>query len=388
MRLGWKRKLGIGAALLLAGAGVALAWLPGKLEAEMNPVRGGPWKVSEAARDLLSGLVVADLHSDALLWGRDLSQRGTRGHVDLPRLVEGRVAFQVFTAVTRSPRGQNYESNPADAADNITALFMAQGRPVRTWNSLAERALHQGEALVALEQDGVFRIIRSRADLAELVAARRTGGNLVGGLLGIEGAHALEGKLETLDRLEDAGFRLIGLMHFFDNELGGSLHGSRDMGLTPFGRQVVEELIKRRMVIDLAHASPQVVRDVLDMPGAVPIISHTGIASHCKSARNLSDALVKAVADKGGLIGIGFWRGAVCGGTPDDIAGAIMAAVALVGADHVALGSDYDGAVGVPFDVSGMAVLVQALLDRGMDRATIAKVMGENQIDWFAAHLP
>ncbi|NWM25157.1 peptidase M19, partial [Escherichia coli] len=79
--------------------------------------------------------------------------------------------------------------------------------------------------------------------------------------------------------------------HFFDNELGGSLHGTSQAGLTPFGREVVEGLVARNMVIDLAHASPAIVREVLAIPGARPILSHTGIRSACDTPRNLPDDL-------------------------------------------------------------------------------------------------
>ena len=142
------------------------------------------------------------------------------------------------------------------------------------------------------------------------------------------------------------------------------------------------------MIVDLAHASPQMVRDVLAMPGTRPILSHTGIHGHCPSPRNLSDDLVRAIAAKGGVIGIGYWADVNCGGTPADIAASVKAAIALVGEDHVSLGSDYDGSVDAPFDTAGLAALTQALMDQNLTEGQIAKVMGANMMRYLAETLP
>lgn len=379
-------------AVLAAVAFFSLA--PGYVERALNPLRmpAQGWPVSERAQALHERLVIGDWHSDALLWDRDILERADRGHTDVPRLLEGNVAVQVFTTVTKSPRGQNYDQNSADAADNITPLFMGQLRPVRSWFSLRERALVQAEALARAVEEAPdrLRLIRTRADLQAVLDARAGGQPVLGALLGSEGAHPLEGNLANLEVLYGAGFRLMGMTHFFDNELGGSLHGEggSGAGLTDFGRQVVEGMIDRGMVIDLAHASPLMVQDVLAIPQARPILSHTGIRGHCGSARNLEDELVRQIAAKGGVIGIGFWADVVCGGTPAHIAESIVAAIRLVGEDHVSLGSDYDGSVGVPFDAANLAALTQALLDEGLSEEQIAKVMGGNMIRFLNETLP
>ena len=365
------------------------AWIERRLNPLTTPEAG--WPVSAKAKALHRELVIGDWHADSLLWDRNLLARADRGHVDIPRLIEGNVAVQVFTAVTKSPRGQNYGHNSADAPDNITPLFIGQLRPVPSWFSLKERALVQAAALSraaeVAPQD--LRVIRSAEDLETLLAARRAGAKTVGAILGIEGAQPLEGDIANLRVLYGAGFRLMGLTHFFDNELGASLHGAAgsDAGLSPFGHEVVREMQARHMVIDLAHASPQMVRDVLAMPGTRPILSHTGINSHCPSPRNLQDDLVKAIAAKGGVIGIGFWSDVNCGKTPADIAASIKAAIALVGEDAVSLGSDYDGSVDAPFDVAHLDVLTQSLLDAGLTETQIAKVMGGNMMRYLARTL-
>ncbi len=387
------RKLLIGVLGLLALAVIAvLVWGPAYVERQLNPLTTPPegWPVSAEAQALHDRLVIGDWHADPLLWDRDLLDRDVRGHTDIPRLAEGNVAVQVFTTVTKSPRGQNYSENSAEAPDNITPLFIGQLRPFRAWFSLKERALVQAEALRDMAEAAPDRLslILTRADLQAVLDRRAQGEPVLGAVLGSEGGHPLEGEIANLDVLYDAGFRLMGLTHFFDNELGGSLHGQGDKGLTEFGRQVVLAMMAKGMVIDLAHASPQVVRDVLAMQGTRPIISHTGIHGQCQTPRNFTDDLMQAVAQKGGVIGIGFWADVVCGRTPADIASGITAAIALLGEDHVSLGSDYDGSVDAPFDVAHLSALTQALIDAGLTEDQIAKVMGGNMMRYLAETLP
>ena len=392
--MGWKRKLALGTVAVVAVAAAGFFTLaPGIVEKGQNATLPGAPEPSAAALALHKGLVIGDWHSDALLWDRDLRQRSDRGHVDLPRLREGNVAVQVFTTVTKSPSGLNYEHNSAETSDDITLLMLAQARAPRTWFDLTERALDQAAALRATAEAAPeeLRLILTRADLAQLLADRAAGATVVGGILGAEGGHAFAGDLANLERMQAAGFRLLGLTHFFDNELGGSLHGeagTEGAGLTDFGRQVLEYLIAQRMVIDLAHASPAMAREVLAMPAARPIVSHTGIHSHCATQRNFADDILQGVAAKGGVVGIGYWEEVTCGATVAAIADSIAAAVALLGPDAVSLGSDFDGAVTTPLDSSQLASLTQALMDKGLPETTIAKVMGGNMMRYLAETLP
>ncbi len=378
------------ALVLLAVAGFFI-FAPGLAENAQNRVAEHEgWPVSAEAQRLHDNLTIADWHADSLLWDRDLAKRSERGHVDLPRLAEGNVAVQVFTTVTKSPAGQNYEANATDARDNITLLSFGQLRPVRTWTSLLERGLDQATRLqeTADAQPDMLCFVRTAADLDAALAERGEGRRPIAGILGAEGAHVLEGDLANLDTIYDAGFRLVGLMHFFDNELGGSLHGSRGAGLTDFGGRVVAGLQDRGMIVDLAHASPQMAEDVLDIMRRPVIVSHTGIFSHCETVRNFPDELMQRIADEGGLIGIGFWEDVTCDATPAGIAAAIMAAIEVVGVDHVSLGSDYDGAVETTFDVSELAAVTHALIEAGLSDQDIAAVMGGNTIRFLRANLP
>lgn len=385
------RRILVAAAVLL-GFGVVLARLvvPAQVEDAANRVTPhAPWQVDDETRVFHRTLVVGDLHSDTLLWDRDLRDRASRGHVDLERMREGNIAIQVFPAVTKSPQGQNYDSNTGDS-DNITWLALLQGWPPATWSSLKARALHQAERLHAVEEAAPdrLRVIRTRADLDEVLAQRAQGEPLAGGLLATEGSHALDGEIASIAELREAGFRMMGLHHFFDNRLGGSLHGLSGAGLTPFGEAAVDAMVEQGILIDVAHSSPQVVRDVLDRTDAPLVVSHTGIREVCDTPRNIPDAVIAEIGARGGLIGIGFWDAAVCDTTPAGIARAIRAAVGLAGIDHVALGSDWDGGTEVMIDASETAALTQALLDAGFTREETAKVMGGNLVRYLRENLP
>jgi membrane dipeptidase len=356
-----------------------------------NVIEHDPWPVSADAQALHDDMIVGDWHADSLMWRRDLTKRGNRGQVDIPRLIEGGSALQMFTAVTKSPAGLNYEENSAEAFDNITLVAVGQLWPMRTWNSLLERAVYQAEKLHRFEEADPekLKIVLTQADLDEVLDARANGSDIVGGLLGIEGAHPLEGDLANLDVLEAAGYRMIALLHFFDNKVGGSLHGQANNGLTEFGRTVVAEVAKRNLVLDVAHSSPQVVRDVLEMTDIPIIVSHTGIHGFCAAKRNFTDDLMQDIAATGGVIAMGYWAEVTCDDfAPDGIARMIKVAIATVGEDHVSLGSDYDGSVKTKFDTSELPALTHALLEAGVSEVQIRKVMGENMVRVLRERLP
>jgi microsomal dipeptidase-like Zn-dependent dipeptidase len=118
------------------------------------------------------------------------------------------------------------------------------------------------------------------------------------------------------------------------------------------------------------------------------VVSHTGVAGVRESPRNLTDQQIKAISENGGLIGIGFWEEAVGGIHPTNIAAAIRYTVDIAGVDHVALGSDFDGAVTTGFDSSKIIYLTQSLIEEGFTDQEIEKIMGKNQIDFFMKNLP
>ncbi len=375
------RRIVLGLVVLIVIAAFAFfAFAPGMVERSMNKVVPVPLpKVTAQTRALHATLSIADMHADPLLWSRDLLERSDQGQVDLPRLMAGNVALQVFSSVTKTPKGQNYDANAADS-DNITLLTVAQRQPVRTWTSLLERSLWHAEKLkkYAAASKATLRVVLTPADLDALLSDRRNGSPAVGGLLSVEGLQDIEGKLGNLDRLYAAGFRMAGLAHFFDNEVAGSMHGVAKGGLTPLGRQVVRRMEKIGMVVDIAHSSHAAVAEVIAMAKRPIVSSHGGVQAVCKVNRNLTDDEIRGIAKTGGVIGIGYWDAAICGTDPRSTAAAIAHVRDLVGIDHVGLGSDFDGAVTTAFDVSQLAVVTQALVDRGFTRDEIAKVMGGN----------
>ena len=392
-RLRVKKRVLIGLGLVVVAA-VSLVFfvLPAQLEKRLNKsLNPPPYRSSERAEELHKKLLVCDLHADSLLWDRDLMQRGSRGHVDIPRLIEGNVALQAFTVVTKTPYvwKMNIERND-DSSDNITLLAIAQRWPVATWSSLTQRALYQARKLDDLEarSAGKFVIIKTSADLSSYLERRTREPGITAGFLGIEGAHALDGKLENVDALFDAGFRMMAPTHFFDNDLGGSAHGVEKGGLTEKGREMVRRMEAMKMTVDLAHASAKTIDDVLAIATRPVVVSHTGVRGTCDNQRNLSDEQLKAIARTGGVIGIGYWDTAVCGTDAKAIASAIRYTANLVGVEHVGLGSDYDGAVVEPFDTTGLVEITDALLAEGFSDDEIRMIMGGNAIGLFARNLP
>ncbi|MGY9059338.1 MAG: dipeptidase [Candidatus Puniceispirillales bacterium] len=369
----------------------AILTLPILVDKNMNPVSDHPaFDVSEEALKLHETLFIGDWHADSHLWNRDLSKRYKRGHVDIPRLQEGNVALQMFTTVTKSPRGQNYEKNETSASDNITSLAVIQRWPIKTWSSLAERAIFQANKVHKLATNDVdnFMLIKSQADLNNFIQKRSSNKSFVGGLIGTEGSHALDGDLENVTRLYDEGFRMMSLHHFFDNRLGGSLHGISGQGLTNFGEKVVLEIEKLDIILDVSHSSENVVKDVLKISNRPIVVSHTGFYGHCPSPRNINDNLMEDIARKGGLIAIGYWDAAVCDNTPKSVAEAIHYGIKLVGAGHVALGSDFDGTINPGFDTAELVAITHELLELGIDDNSIRLVMGENMLNFLQENLP
>ncbi len=380
-----------GAAALagLAAAGPVLDHLIGRVERRLNAITAPKPRPSERAFALHATIRAVDMHADSLLFGRDLLVRGTRGHLDVPRMIEGGVALQVFSAAVKSPRHLNIERND-DRSDDVTSVAVAGRWPPRTWRSLPARALFLADRAhrLAARSDGAFRLIGTREELAAYLEARATDPRLTAGVLAIEGAHALGPDLSTLDAMVEAGFRMISPAHFFDTAYGGSAHGVAKGGLTPLGRDLVREMEARGLIFDVAHASAATIDDVLGMARRPVVASHTGVRATAANGRNLTDDQLRGIAATGGLVGIGFWDTATGGHDAAAIARAIVHAVGVIGAEHVALGSDWDGAVPVPFDAAGLPGLTDALLEAGLDDATIRAVMGENALRLFAQALP
>lgn len=383
------KRLATGFVLLVLSSGIIFFFVvPRVVDKRLNKTLA-PTFVSQRARDLHRSLSVADLHADSLLWGRDLVARNSRGHVDIPRLIDGNVALEVFSMPTKTPRGLNIQRNTGDS-DQIFWLALAQRWPISTWNSLTERALYQSGRLqdMAERSRGRFVVVRSSQELSTYLQRRQHETGITAGILSIEGAHALDGQLENLDRLYDAGYRMISPAHFFDNEFAGSSAGLKKAGLTEKGRELIARMERKRMIVDLAHSSNQTIDDVLAIATRPVVVSHTGVKGTCDNNRNLSDAQIRAIAQRGGIIGIGYWPTATCGHDAKAIARALRHATAVGGVEHIALGSDFDGAIEAPFDATGVVQITDALLNEGFTEGEIRLVMGENMLRFMRENLP
>jgi len=377
--------------LALAGLVIFLTVAPRLVDESQNVVLPHQvYSVSEPANQLHKTLLIGDWHADSLLWNRDLDKETSYGHLDIPRMQRGNIGLQMFTTVTKSPMGLNNISNQADAVDSITLLAIAQRWPISTWSSLTERALYQGQKLhelIARESDHLM-LITSQSELQQFVQRRTINSNFIGALLGTEGSHALEGDLDNIQRLFDKGFRMMSLQHFFDNKLGGSLHGISGGGLTVFGREAVVKMTELGIMLDVSHSSEKVVAEVLALTDRPLLVSHTGFQGHCLSPRNISDSLMRDIAEQEGLIAVGYWDSAVCGTSPATVAQAIIYGINLVGEDHVALGSDFDGTVTTAFDGGELQAVTHELLKAGLTETQIRKVMGVNMLGYLQRNLP
>jgi microsomal dipeptidase-like Zn-dependent dipeptidase len=368
------RKLLVLAVVFGGLAVVFFGLVAGWVDRYHNPVTPrGLLAISDRARALHQDLTIVDLHADSLIWDRDLTEHHDHGHVDLPRLRAGRVALQVFSAVSQDPASK---PGTAQSFDQITPLVIASRWPLRTWTSRTERALQIAARLERARQkaNGALSSVLTAKDLAAITPDQPRA------LLALEGAQPIEGKLENYERLFRAGVRMIGLTHFFDNELAGSAHGVAQGGLTTFGETLIERMQRDGVVIDLAHASARTIDDVVQRATRPVVVSHTGVKGTCDNERNLSDDQLRAIAATGGVIGIAYFEWTLCGIEPSRIGQAARHAARVVGAQHLALGSDFDGAVEVAFDTSQLVQVTQSLLDAGFSDDEIRGIMGLNAV--------
>ena len=363
-------------------------FVPQIFDKKHNTIREkAPYTVSTNAQNVYNKInFVADMHCDALLWKRDLLKDNDFGQVDIPKMLKAKVDIQAFTIVTKSPKGQNFDKNTG-SSDNISALYFVQGRPT---SSLTKRTISQCEDLFqfAKKSNGEFRVITTSKELKCYISDKKDDQNMTAGFLGVEGAHALDGKLDNVKVLFDNGVRMMGPTHFFDNKLGGSAHGVSSEGLTKFGKDVIKKMVELNMIIDVAHSSPQIIDDIFSITNKPIVSSHTGVKGTCDNVRNLSDKHIKAIANSDGLISIAMFEQAVCGTDAAATAQAIKYTANLVGVDYVALGSDFDGSVITPFDITGLPLIVEELLKLDFTEDDIQKIMGGNVKRFLLNNLP
>jgi membrane dipeptidase len=333
-------------------------------------------------------LFIADMHADTLLWKRSIAEKSNLGHADLFRLLDANVGLQVFMSVIEAPNDVESDSIHPEG-DQITSIALLDKWPAKTLMSYKERALYQASRLFKAAHDsaGKMTVVLSQEDLSVGIEAWQSHKEPLMAILGLEGAHATEFKLENLDTLFNAGFRSMELAHYSDTDFAGSSSGMEKHGLTDKGIALVRKMNSVGMIIDVAHLSNRAIEDVLDLTARPVYSSHTGVYATCPKARNLPDNLIKRIAQSGGIIGIGFFEGAICEKSLDAIVRAIKHVSDLVGAEYVALGSGWDIA---PLAITPKELpdLTHALLAKGFSEDEVSEVMGKNVTRFFLKNLP
>lgn len=329
-----------------------------------------------AAAALHQEAVVVDLHADTSIPMRAWRYRAERRHrfrlpfhfgfwhCDLPRFAAGRLNGQFFGLVTWP-------------------------KPERGCAASVLRQIERLRALAARHPDRL-RMARTAADLRRAHAE----GHLAG-FLGIEGAHNLEGDPAWVARFAAEGVRYLGLAHFSSNAVAPCAHGLHEDNAAPLpalGHDVLAELARVGMIVDLAHVGRRAFLDAARAAAGPVIVSHTGVRGAHEHWRNLDDEQLRAVADTDGVVGIIF-AGMFLAPRGQRTVAAVVRHMdhvrRTVGARHVALGSDFDGFI-TPVagleDVSRVGALTAALLAAGWPEADIRAALGENVLRVLAAH--
>lgn len=334
------------------------------------PAHATAGDVSAKANALHHQSFVMDLHTDTLLiiehLGYDFGKKHWAplgfmpwmGHVDLPRAREGGLNA-MFLGIVANP-------------------FWGDGRAqVRETLRVAHENVLQrypDEVELARTADDFERISKEGKVAVQFL---------------LEGAHGLgdpEGVEDFLDELYEKGLRAMGLAHFTDNVYAASSASSNPEhpGLSEAGRRVIRHLNDLGIALDLAHAHPQSFHEAIAVSRAPVIVSHTGIKAKKNVFRNIDDAQIKAVARTGGVIGIMYaptWLSSNLYPPIETIVDHMLHVKKLVGARHLALGSDYDGFIWLPkgmWDVTDQPKLTAAMLAAGFTEAEVRGILGEN----------
>jgi membrane dipeptidase len=322
----------------------------------------------DEARALHDEVCVVDLHADTPKLmdklGYDFMARHERpmprranllGHVDVPRMREGGVAAQ----------------------------FMA----LWSWPKYVPGAVRSTVQSVINQLDAVQETIDKHP---EQLAWTRTGADIraakaagkIAVLGGIEGGHALEGKVENIEMFSRRGVRYLGPLHLWQSDLGGSSRQPKlDTALTELGRDVIRECERTGVIVDLSHMNRRCYFDALEITTLPPMVSHTGVLGVHEHWRNIDDEQIRAVADRSGCIGIIFARNYLGGRSIDCVVDHILHVIDIAGEDVPALGSDFDGFVVPPEgleDIASMPNLTVALSRRGVPPRVLEKILSHN----------
>jgi membrane dipeptidase len=331
-------------------------------------------------------LPVFDGHNDALTREDHADLVGGRegGHLDLPRMREGGMRGGIFAVFTPSPED-----------DSHARRFGGRGhreplaKPVEHGSAAAHATAAAGR-LLRLEREGHLRVARTAADLD---AAHDDASSPPAAVLHLEGAEAIDPELEALDQWYAAGLRSLGPVwsraDAFAHGVPFAFPFSPDIGpgLTAAGKNLIARCADLGVLVDLSHMNEAGFWDVARLEAGPLVASHSGAHSICAASRNLTDAQIDAIGGSGGLVGIVFatvFLRPDFGDDPDTppalIAEHARYVAERIGPEHVALGSDFDGAT-IPAelgDVAGLPKLLQALRDTGFGEDELAGICWHN----------
>ncbi len=322
----------------------------------------------EEAQRIHAEAVVVDTHCDTLMqflpaYGREeprrLGERGTRGHLDLPRMKEGGIDCQTFAMYTGKREGQ------ADAllvAMQMTDVFYRE---------------------VGENSDGIVAVTKP----VEILDTKKVG--KCSALLSIEGGEPLMGDLGVLRNFYKLGVRMVSFTWNWRTPFADGLSATRADGrLTDLGMKAMEEMDRLGIILDTSHITDRCFWDIAELKKGPFIASHSNSRAVCDHKRNLTDDMLKALADHGGVTGMNFAPDFVAkeGATVEKLVDHIDYIVKLVGPDHVGLGSDFDG-IGAPpvglEDASKVPNITRELIRRGYADEDIKKILGGNHLRVF-----
>ena len=283
-------------------------------------------------------------------------KRSELGHIDLPRLKEGGVDLQVFAISS--------ERDPTP------------GYPLRT-------AMEMIEAFYT-ECEKYPNVVQPVMGHEEIIQANEEG--RIAAMLSIEGADVIEGRLSMLRVYHRLGVRMVGLVHSMRNLLAdGVLDNRTKGGLSVLGVEAVEELNRLGMIVDVSHLSDVGFWDVMEISRDPVVASHSNSRAVCNHPRNMTDEMIKVLAEKGGVMGMNFATDFVHQTKPniETLVDHIDHIVDLVGPEHVGLGSDFDGIPTTPAgleDASKMPAITEELVQREYSEEYIRLILGGNHL--------
>jgi membrane dipeptidase len=364
-------------------------------------------EISPRAKKLHSSAIIVDTHDDTtqrlLTPGFDIGIRHTDGSIDIPRMREGNLGAIFFSIwMSGTVTGPEAVKRSLDQIDTVREMVRTHSKDLALCTTAAEIRRAHAEGKIAV-------------------------------LMGVEGGHMIASDLSVLRSYAALGVRYMTLTHYLNDEWAdSSTDKPAHNGLTDFGKDVVREMNRQGMMVDISHVADKTFYDALAVSQAPMIASHSSCRALCDHPRNMTDDMIKALASKGGVIQINYHIGFLsqeyrdatkanpdldkqmqaeidkrCGKNEDcqlregdnlvreavnagklprvgweKIIDHIDHAVKLVGADHVGLGSDFDGA-NMPFGMESAADLpkiTDALLKKGYSEADIRKILGENTL--------